>query len=467
MDRTTVDRSKPPRPGRPKKIRFPDYFEGTLPNGLKVIVYERHDLPLAMVDFVVRGGAWYDGDKPGLANITAEMLTKGTATRTEREIAEEIESLGGSIETWTTWDCVAIGVTILSRYFRNAMEILADVTRRPTFPETELELFRERHLAYLLQRKAQPSALASLQFFRTVYEGHPYASPPDGTEESVRAIRTDHLKDLAARVILPNNSFIVAAGDVDARECFETCAELFGDWRGGETPPAADMPPPERTGVRIQIVDRPQAVQTSLRIGHVGITMKDPDYITVMLMNTLLGGYFGSRINLNLREDKGFTYHASSRFDKWMQAGPFSVATDVRNEVTDRAVEEILREMERIRSERVAKRELEDVKRYVTGSFPRQIETPLQIARSIMMIELYGLEKDFYNTFNPRVLAVTPAAILDTARRTIHPEHAVIVAAGNASLLHKTLGRFGPVEVFTPDGEPVRVADSSKGTGTP
>jgi len=447
------DRSKPPVAGRPRDVSFPDYFEGTLPNGLKVIVYARRDIPSVTASLVVRGGSYHDGAMPGLATMTAEMLTRGTPARDAVAIVEDVESLGGSIGAMAGWDSASAGLTILSRNFGAALEILADVVRRPTFPAEELERVREQRLAQIMQRKAHPNALAALHFNRAVYGSHPYGAPLEGDERSVSAMSTEDLSLCHRRLFVPNNMFLLAVGDTDPEWLFEKTKELLGDWTPAAAPDMDDLPVLEEEGPEVHIVDRPASVQSSIIVGHAGIERRDPEFIAASLMNTLLGGYFGSRLNLNLREDKGYTYGAHSRFDARMFRGPFSASVDVRNEVTDGAVEEILREIERIRAIPAPQEELDDVKRYVTGNFPIQIETPAQVAQRIMSIELYGLGKGYYNTYNSKVLAVTPEDVLDVARRTLRPERIRIVVAGLGSLLRETLSRFGTLKVLTPDGE--------------
>ena len=458
------DRSRPPAPGIPKDVAFPEYFEGSLANGLKIIVYERSDLPMVTVNLVARAGGFYDGTVPGLATMTAELLTKGTITRNAVQIVEEIESLGGSIGANAGWDSSSAGVTILSRNLERAMDVLAEIARMPTFPLEEVERARDQRLAHIMQRKASPNALAATQFHRALYGSHPYASPIEGSEASIRALAPGLFAEHHRRCFCPNNAFILAVGDITPEAMMRMAERLFGDWQPVVTAwPVLAVPVMEQRR-RVQVVDRPNAVQSSILVGHIGLERRNPDYITVTLMNTLFGGYFGSRLNLNLRENKGYTYGAHSRFDGRMQAGPFSAGADVRNEVTDAAIEEIILELERIRSTLVGEEELANVKSFVTGNFPIQIETPLQVAQRIITLELYGLEKTYYNTYNSRVMAITPGDIQAAAQAWLHPDRLAIVAAGRGALLGETLARFGDVERFTPDGDPITTVETTPDT---
>lgn len=453
-----LDRGRVPVPGVPKDLTFPDYFAHTLPNGMKVIVYEDRALPLVSVSVVAHGGGADDGARPGLASMMAELLIKGTATRSANDIAEQIERLGGSIGSGAGWDTSSVGLSILSRHLPAAFDVLAETVRVPSFPDEEIERVREQRLADILQSKANPTSLAYDRFCAAVYDQHPYAQPLDGTEESVTAMQGADMRALHARLFVPDGMFAIAVGDVNPDEFVRLCETHFGDSRPSGQPRSRAAEPAAAGTRRVQVVDRPSAVQSSIIVGHVGIPRGHDDYIAVYLLNMLFGGYFGSRLNLNLREDKGFTYGAHARFDARRQAGPFSAGAEVRNEVTDRAVEEILFEMERLRVEAVGEEELARVKNYVVGSFPLQIETPNQVAQRMINIEIHGLGKSYYNTFNSSIMALTPEDIRRTAERWLHPSHAVIVAAGRAHLLRHTLERFGAVELFDADG--ARIPDS-------
>ncbi|MBE0643776.1 MAG: insulinase family protein, partial [Bacteroidetes bacterium] len=435
-------------------------FEHTLANGLKVIVYAEHALPIAAVSVVAYGGGSADRGMPGLAGMTTELLTKGTASRRATEIVEEIEFLGGSIGSGAGWDSSSAGLSILSRHLPQAFDVLADVVRNPAFPADEIERVREQRLTDILQSKANPSSVGYDRFCAAVYGTHPYAQPLDGTEASVTALQDTEMRALHGRLFAPDNMFAIGVGDIDPDAFVRLCEAAYGDLAPlGKV--GSDIASPTLTGSRVvQVVDRPTAVQSSILVGHVGIPRGHEDYIAVYLLNMLFGGYFGSRLNLNLREDKGFTYGAHSRFDARVQPGPFSAGAEVRNEVTDRAIEEILFEMERLRQEPVGEEELANVKNYVVGSFPLQIETPSQVAQRMINIEIYGLPKSYYNTFNSSILALTPEDIQRTAQRWLHPEQTAIVAAGRGNLLRNTLERFGAVELFDADGQHIPNVES-------
>jgi zinc protease len=450
---SVLDRNRPPLPGTPKDVLFPDYFEHQLENGLRVLVYEQRGFPLATMQLVARGGASRDGDIPGLAAFTSELLIKGTARRNSHDIAEEIESRGGSIWSGAGWDSCVAGISILSRHIPHAFEVLADTVRNPSFADEEIERLKEQRLADILQDKSNPTVLAWQRFCSALYGGHPYGRPQDGTEVSIAGIDGEQLRTCHQQRFAPSQCFLLVVGDASPTDIVALAEEHFGDWSVPATDAAALVPVPSLSGRLVHVVDRPNAVQSSIIVGHPGIARGSDDYIPVSLMNTLFGGYFGSRLNLNLREARGYTYGAHSRFDARMQQGPFAAGAEVRIEVTDLAIEEVLTEMRRMREEVVPDDELEKVKRYVTGSFPLQIETPSQVAQRIVTIELYGLSKTYYNHFNSTVLSLSPADIQRVAEQYLNPEAAVIVAAGRGKQLRNTLERFGRVQVFDPDGQ--------------
>ena len=448
-----IDRSIPPLPGIPRDVLFPDYFEHRLLNGLRILVYEEHALPLVSMNLVARGGSAFDGAFPGLATFASELLSKGSTTRNSNEVAEEVESRGGSIWSGAGWDSSSVGIGILSRHMEHAFGVMCDVVRHPAFAQDELERLKEQRLADILQDKSSPSTLAWHRFCAAVYGEHPYGQAQDGTELSIAAMDQQMVRASHDARFVPDNMFLLVVGDATPEHVVELAERFLGDWTSLKQRQDEIHPLPTAGKRLVQIVDRPSAVQTSVVVGHMGLARDSVDYIPVSVMNTLFGGYFGSRLNLNLREERGYTYGAHSRFDTRKQRGPFAAGAEVRSEVTDLAIEEVLKEMRRMREEAVSEEELDKVKRYVTGSFPLQIETPSQVAQRIITIELYGLEKTYYNSFNSSVLALTPDDIQQAAIKHLDPDAAVIVAAGRGQQLRNTLGRFGSVQVFDPDGQ--------------
>jgi len=450
-----IDRTKPPKPGPESKVKFPSYYEKTLPNGLKVIVIENHEQPIVYVSFVVKSGSTYDGELPGLASVTAELLTKGTKTRSATQIAEEIDFVGGSLNATASWDATNVSVLVLKKYLGVGIDILQDVVLNPTFPEEEIERVRTQRLASIKQSKAEAGYLAGVRFSKELFAGHPYANESGGNEESIQKMKRDDFVKFYQTHFIPNNSFIIFAGDITPSEALPLVEKYFGGWKKGKNPHREFQTVKDVNQTRVVIVDKPGAVQSAIRIGHLGIERKNKDYVKVYTLNTLLGGYFNSRINMNLRETHGYTYGASSFFDARLYPGPFIISTDVRNEVTDSSIVEIIKELKRIIEEPVPEDELKMAKDYIVGSFPLQIETPAQVASRVMTIEIYGLPKDFYDRFREEVKKITAKDIQETARRYLRPDKLLIVVSGNSKQIKPVLEKFGPVVVYDADGNKI------------
>jgi predicted Zn-dependent peptidase len=450
-----IDRTKPPKPGPESKVKFPSYYEKTLPNGLRVIVIENHEQPIVYVSFVVKSGSTYDGELPGLASVTAELLTKGTKTRNATQIAEEIDFVGGSLNATASWDATNVSVLVLKKYLGVGVDILQDVVLNPTFPEEEIERVRTQRLASIKQSKAEAGYLAGVRFSKELFAGHPYANESGGNEESIQKMKRDDLVKFYQTHFIPNNSFIIFAGDITPSEALPLVEKYFGGWKKGKNPHKEFQTVKDVNQTKVVIVDKPGAVQSAIRIGHLGIDRKNKDYVKVYTLNTLLGGYFNSRINMNLRETHGYTYGASSFFDARIYPGPFIVSADVRNEVTDSSIAEVIRELKRIIDEPVPEDELKMAKDYIVGSFPLQIETPAQVASRVMTIEIYGLPKDFYDRFREEVKKITAKDIQETARKYLHPDKLLIVVSGNSKQIKPVLEKFGPVVVYDADGNKI------------
>ncbi len=447
MNKFAVDITAPPPPAPPRELAFPHYDAFVLGNGVQAFVYGNHAFPLVSVTAVIRSGSGCNDGIPGLASMTSEMLPKGTPTRTAEAIAFQMEFAGASIVTGSNWDALTVRCSVLSRELRTAMEVLSDVVCNATFPAPELEILRRQRLAGIMQRNASPGALSMMALARGVFGDHPFGYAQDGVLESVERMSRDDLEEFASRHIAPGNVFLVAGGDVSRSAFQELGEEFFGDWsRESRVSAVPELPlPPEST--RVIIAPKQDAVQSAIAVGHRGIARSDPDFLPAMVMNTVLGGYFGSRLNLNLREERGYTYGVNSQFDVRRLPGLFFVGAEVRNEVTRDAVEQILVEMRGMREEPVPGDELEGVKHYLAGMFPLQLETPAQVAASIIHRELYGFDLDYYRNYIKNLFAVSAEDVLQSARRFLHPDRAVIAVSGDADYLQKELASFGTVTV--------------------
>lgn len=450
-----LDRSKPPKPGPPKDVQFPDYFDTTLPNGVNLLVIENSKIPAVSVRLVFKNaGSYYDYDHPGLASITAEMLTKGTANRTASQIAEEIDFIGGSLSSGSDWDGSYVSLSLLKKHLSKGIEVLSDVVLNPVFAEDEISRVKEQRLSSILQSKDDAGSLSDKMFNKVVFGDSPYGHPAEGTEESIKELTRKNLEDFYRGKYLSHNLIIAFVGDITKEEALSIIDSYFSKLRTVKSQDITKVYSPEDNGSNsVYVVNKPEAVQSNLRVGHIGIARNNPDFLAVSVMNTILGGYFGSRINYNLREVHGFTYGARSYFNPRLYAGDFSVDADVRSEVTDTSVSLIMDELNRISTEEVSDDELQTVKNYLTGVFPLQLETANAVASRVINLKLYDLPKDYYNKYISEINKLTKQDILNAAKRYIIPGKIRIVVSGDAGKIKEKLKRFGDVKVYDADGK--------------
>jgi zinc protease len=439
-----TDRSIPPLPGEPRPYHFPHITRTTLANGLRVLVTENRNAPLVSLRALVRSGADHDtAHSAGLASLTADLLDEGAGTRDAIQLAEAVGLLGGALGTGADWDASYISLDVLSRNTEPSVGLFADVTARATLPEDGLERTRAERLNELLQQRDEPSAIAGKRFSNLLYGSGTYGNSVTGNPESVERITIDDVGRFYAQHFIPNNSSIVVSGDIDPAAALELIQSALGDWKRGEEPPRPTVTPRAFDRSSIYVIDRPQAVQSEIRIGHVGVPRSCEDYFPLSVMNAILGGVFNSRINLNLREKHGYTYGARSQFAFRRQAGPFVVAAPVRNEVTLESVVEVLAELRRIRTGDIEDRELDDTKSYLMGVFPATVQTASDLAGRLVDMELYGLPEDYFDHYRENIANVTREDIARVATKYIDPDRALIVVVGNAKQIREPLGTLG------------------------
>lgn len=456
----TLDRTKPPKAKPPKDVHFPDYYDTTLANGINLLVIENYKIPSVSIRFVFKdAGSYYDNGKYGVSSVTTDLLTKGTRNRTATQIAEETDFYGASLSAGDDWDGSYVSLTVLKKFLDKVTDVLADVVLNPVFAEEEINRLKEQRISSIIQGKDEPSVLSDKMFNKVVFEGSPYAFPPEGTEESIRSMTRDDIAGFYDEHYRPDKLILAFVGAISKEEAIKIVNEKFSVWEKKDVEPVntemrqSDQPPTFSTD-RVYIVDKPSSVQSNLRIGHTGIARNNPDFIAVTVMNTILGGYFGSRINYDLREKHGFTYGARSSFSTRILPGDFSVDADVRNEVTDSSVERIIENLQSMTSEEVTDEELQTVKNYLTGLFPLQLETANAVATRVINLKLYGLPKNYYSTYISQINGLTKKDILDAAQKYIHPDKLFIVISGNANVIRDKMARFGKVEVYDADGKP-------------
>jgi zinc protease len=443
-------RAVPPAAGPARALNLPVPREFTLTNGLTVLLVEQHSLPIVSANVIVLSGSDRNAPgQPGLASFTAEMLDEGTGNRSALQIAADCDQIGASLSSGSSTDLSFVAVRTLKRNVQSAFELAADILLNPVFEPAEIERIRNDRLTHILQQKDNPSTLAAKVFYDSLYGGtHPYGYLEIGTEESNRMLSRDLLIRFYQSGYTPANSALVVAGDISEAELRELAEKSFGGWMGTGTIP--DLPAifgkPKR---RIVIVERPDAPQTVLRIGHVGTSRSNPDYPTIDVMNTALGGLFSSRINLNLREKHGYTYGAFSAFVFRRGPGPFMVGTSVRTDVTAPAVKEILEEIERMREGEVTPEELVVAKDSISRSLPGLFETTPESASTIGQLFVHRLPLDYYHDLPGQINRISAPQIQKIAQAYLKPEGTTIVAVGDRARIEPELAKlnWGPIEI--------------------
>lgn len=453
-----LDRSKPPVPGTPKDVQFPDYFDTTLPGGINVLVIENNKIPAVSVRLVFRNaGSYFDDGKFGLASLTAELLTKGTKNRSATQIAEEIDFIGGNLNTGSDWDGSYVSLSLLKKHLSTGIDVLADVVLNPVFSEDEITRVKDQRLSSILQGKDDAGNLTDKMFNKVLFGNHPYAFPAEGTEESIKSMKKSDYEDFYKNHYTPQNLILAFVGDITKEEAIKIVNDKFSGWNSSaETSNDLKIYFIDDTKPNsVNIVNKPGAVQSNVRVGHIGISRNNPDFIAVTVMNTILGGYFGSRINYNLREKHGYTYGARSGFNPRIYPGDFSVDADVRNDVTDSSVTLIMEELNRMIKDEVTDEEIQTVKNYLTGVFPLQLETANAVASRVINLKLYNLPRDYYNRYISSINSLTKQEILNAAKKYIHPDKLYIVISGDAKAIEEKMTKFGPVKVYDADGKEI------------
>jgi predicted Zn-dependent peptidase len=415
-------------------------------------------LPVVTVAAVVDAGAICDPEgREGLAELVAKLLLEGTTKSDGAELIARFESLGASVDASADWDSAAVTMTALAENLPSAFAILAEVLRLPAFREREVERLKGERLAELLQLRTEPRGLADELFAQFLYEQTSrYARPDGGDEESVKAIGRADVRSFFETRYVPGATTLVVVGDISARAAEDLVATNLGGWSGAVPKRVSASDRPARSDRAVHIVAKPDAPQSELRIGQVGIPRKHPDYFPTVVMNAVLGGLFNSRINLNLREEHGYTYGAFSGFEWRRQAGPFAVSTAVKSEVTDAAAREVLDEIDRIRTKPVDEEELSLATSYLDGVFPIRYETTAAIASALANLVVYELPDDYFDRYRERVRAVTREEVLEAARKHLDPVAMQMVVVGDPATVKGPLDEmgFGPLRVYDAQGRP-------------
>ena len=450
------DRSQPPSLGPPPQMDLPSIQKRTLANGLSVWVVALREVPIVQMNLVVRTGA--AGDLPGrfgTASLTAAMLDEGAGERSALELADAVEFLGAVLTTTSSFDASAVRLNAPVERLDEALPLFADVALRPTFPVSELERLRQERLTSLLQARDNPAALAGMAFSRALYGStHRFGAPMTGTGRSLARLSADDLREFHAAHYQPSNATLLVVGDVSADAVVPKVEKYFGGWRAAAAPATpADVPiAPQPARREIYVIDKPDAEQSQIYVGWVGVPRSTPDYFPLLVLNAVLGGSFTSRLNQNLREERGYTYGAGSVFDMRGSAGPFIAAAGVQTDKTADAMQQFFVELERIRTP-VPDDELAKAKNYIALGFPSEFETISDLSRRLEELVVHALPEDYFDRYVPSVLAVTVQGVHRAAERYIQPSRAVVVIVGDLKSIEPAIRtlNFGPVRVMSVD----------------
>lgn len=437
------------------KVKMPRATEATLSNGLTVLVIEDHRLPLVSVQLNISaaGPLFEPANLPGLASLTAAMLREGTKTRTSAQIAEDTAQTGATVGASSGFGSSAtvINASGLSDNFDQWFGLATDLLMNPTFPVDELNRLKARMKVGLTQQRSSPNFLVSERFNRAVYGDHPGAVI-SATVASIDAMTPELLKKWHDEKYTPQNAILGITGDVKTAELVQKLEKSLAAWK--KTDLKEVLPPNAKalTGKKVYLVDRPGSVQTNLMMGNIGIDRRDPDFIPLTVMNHVLGGGGAARLFVNLREEKGYTYGAYSSFSALKYPGPWRAYADVRTEVTEGAMSEFIKEIQRLGSQPVPTSELEDAKRALVASFALGLEDSATALNYAIISKIYGYPPDYWDTYPAKIMALNAVDIQRVSKKYLNADAMQIVAVGDASKIKAVLEKYGPVEIWKADG---------------
>ncbi|HZF41241.1 MAG TPA: pitrilysin family protein, partial [Blastocatellia bacterium] len=457
------------------KFEMPKAYETELGNGLRVIALENHKLPTFAMQMVILSGGLSDpADQPGAAQYTATMLREGTKTRSSRQIAEAVESLGATLSASSGLSSPVSSITAggLTENFDQIMELFADVILNPSFPADDLNKLKTRAAAQLRAQRSQSGFLANEMFLKTIYGAHP-AGRIALAPAQIQGLTPETLKQFHAAHYKPNNAIFAIVGDVNPAEIVAKLEKTFGVQSGGTQSGVwtrGDVPRPDLPKInepapsKIYLVDRPGSEQTNLILGNLAIERNDPDYYALDVMNQILGGGASARLFLNLREDKGYTYGAYSGFTAAKYRGVFRANTEVQTKVTKGSMDELIYEFKRIRDEKTPDDEFDRAKRTIVGGFALQLESPQSLLANIITQKIYNLPADYWDTYPQKIAAVTADDVQRVARKYLDLTKLQIVAVGDAKQIAGVMKQFGGVELYDTEGKPLQSASAEAKT---
>ncbi len=465
-DRTSVEvvpipeRQAPPESGTPRDIEFPDIATATTSSGLALNTVRFGDLPVVYLRLVIRSGGSSDpAELPGLAHLAGQMLKEGTTTRTSAQLAEEVEFLGAQLEVGDDEENVYVVIRALADHLDPAMALLADIARNPRFADSELRRLKARELDRLRLMAQDPPYLARRAIYRELYGTHPYARI-DATPQSVERVRRSDLQRWHRNHVVPTNTLLITVGNVDPAAVQRAAEQHFGGWRTRTVREPAYPAPPVRARREVVVVDRPASQQSTIYVGNLALARNAPMYVRLEVANQVLGGSAASRLFMDLREQRSLTYGAYSQVVERAQIAPFVAYARVRNEVTAEAAAGFFEHLDRIVAEAPPEAEIVNAQRYLSDSFPLQIDTPARIGLMVQQLRVFDLPDDYWDSYRSAIRSVTPEQAHEAARAYIQPDRALIVAVGRAADIVEPLRRYGPVRVVDAEGAVIGTYDA-------
>ncbi|MEX5217293.1 MAG: insulinase family protein [Nitrospira sp.] len=401
------------------------------PNGITVLFLEQHYLPTVEVHALIKVGSAQDpSDKAGLANLVASLLDEGTATRSSKQIAEEIDFVGGALAAKASEDFTTASVRVLKKDAELGISLLADVLMHPAFHKQEFDRVRAQIVGEIASDEDDPGHVALKAFNQLVFHGHPYRWPSNGSEESLNKITPADVQQFHAREYLPNQTIMAVVGDLTQDQASALIQTHFGSWKKATPPPFSPKKPAPVDRKMVQLIDK-DLTQSTIILGHTGISRTSPDYYPITVMNYILGaGGFSSRLMDNIRDKQGLAYGVMSHFDARLMPGAFMVNLQTRTEATNQAITGVLQELKGMREGPVSDQEINDAKSFIMGSFPLRIDTSAKLAQVLAQVEFYNLGLDYFTQYPKAIEKVTKDDVLRVAKQYLDPQHYALVVVG-------------------------------------
>lgn len=452
----TIDRTKPPETPPLPTYKMPPLYETKLPNGLTVMLVEDKRFPLVTMRLTFQAGSKFDPKEvPGLSSNVAFLLTEGTATRSSRQIAEEMTTIGGTLHGNSSPDALTLGGNALAENLATLLDVASDVARNANFPEDEIQLRKQNRKQALMVQHTNPAFLAAEKFDAIVYGDNPYSHISATSESLDRMDQKAHV-NFRDTYMVPNNAVLILLGQLPPRaQSLKMVRDRFGTWKQ-KTVPALKAVAPPASKRSLVLVDRAGSAQAGagqadIHVGKLGLTRNDPDHFPMVVANTILGGGASSRLFMDVREKQGFAYDAHSELDRLRDAGVFKAVTQVRNEVVEPALTAVLGHLDQMGKTQVSAQELSDAKNYISGTFVLSLETQNGLAAQFDTVKTMGVPNDYLEKYTVHIRSVEPDQIQKAAKKYMNPENATIVVVGDAGKIKPALEKFGTVEVTKPE----------------